>query len=46
MRVLLMFVAVIFAVTLAACAAPDDGSDQGRRSQTGPYIGGGGGVSF
>jgi hypothetical protein len=41
-----IFIAVIAALTLAACAAANDGSDQDRHDRAGPYIGGSAGVGF
>ena len=45
-RMLISLVALLSAIALTACTAPDDGSEQPHHGQTGPYIGGAGGVGF
>jgi len=46
MRILTILVAVLSVIALAACSGSADDSGQPRRGQTGPYIGGNGGIGY
>jgi uncharacterized lipoprotein len=46
MRMLTILVAALSVIALAACSESANESGQARHGQTGPYIGGSGGVGF
>ncbi|HEY0184596.1 MAG TPA: hypothetical protein VGC09_17485 [Rhodopila sp.] len=46
MRIFTILIAALSVAVLSACGSAGDGSEQSRRNQAGPYIGGSAGVGF